>query len=42
MHFFLPRALLSNSLILQVGEQGITPQRHRPGERHFYWAAAMR
>lgn len=26
--FFLPRALLSNSLILQAGEKGVTLQRH--------------
>jgi len=29
MPFFLPRAVLSNSLILQAGEKGVTLQRHR-------------
>jgi len=31
MPFFLPRALLSNSLILQAGEKGVTLQRHTGG-----------
>jgi hypothetical protein len=31
MPTFLPRALLSNSLILQAGERGVTLQRHGGG-----------
>lgn len=35
IHFFLPRAILSNSLILQAGEKGTTLQRHsRNPERY--------
>jgi hypothetical protein len=35
VHFFLPRAILSNSLILQAREKGVMLQRHRDPEEHF-------
>jgi hypothetical protein len=35
VHFFLPRAVLSNSLILQAGEKGVTLQRHDGGFNAF-------